>query len=124
MQIRRTMRVFAAAALVLALGACARGGAPVSQAPADSSATERTPGGSPFVENGPIQAGGEEHGDATQVSSLITGQAGGGERFVVGFARADGMPANALGQVSIEFRRDQRVIRIHLPPEVVSTGIT
>src|SRR6185503_12140627 len=78
----------------------------------------------PFMEKGTVVAQGHEHGDATQVSSLIAAKAGSGERFLVGFARADGFPATTIGKVTVDFLREQRVIRIHLPIEVVSTGIT
>jgi Immunoglobulin-like domain of bacterial spore germination len=115
--------------LLLGLGACARGGSapPVTGNPTpDSSMVFQASHDSsePFLEKGTVVAQGHEHGDATQVSSLIAAPMEGGERFIVGFARADGFPATTIGKVTVEFRREQRVIRIRLPVEVVSTGVT
>ena len=115
--------------LALGLGSCTRRGAapPVTGNPTpDSTLAIQVAHDStePYMEQGTVVAQGHEHGDATQISSLIAAPMDGGERFIVGFARADGFPATTIGKITIEFRRELRVIRIHLPAEVVSTGIT
>ncbi|HYM82363.1 MAG TPA: Gmad2 immunoglobulin-like domain-containing protein [Candidatus Limnocylindria bacterium] len=112
------------------LGGCAPKGERTSPS-ATSQPTSDSPfhptlaaGGESFVDSGRVVVAGRDAGDAVQVSSLIAASHAGGERLVIGFSRADGFPASTLGEVTVEFLRQTRVIRVHLPAEVVSTAIT
>jgi hypothetical protein len=132
----RGSAVVAAGLALLAWGGCGRPGGPGSGGgPASDSLLADAPSaaaaaGASFLESGVLTTQSQDGGDATQVASLIAAPmspaAGNpaGERFLIGFARADGFPASTLSRVRVEFLRDLRVIRVYLPPDVVSTAIT
>ena len=124
----RLGRAVVALAVALLAGGCARSGSPPvtgNPTPDSSLAIHVSQGsGESFLEEGAVVAQGHEHGDATAVSSLTAAPMAGGERFIVGFARADGFPATAIGKITVDFRREERVVRIRLPAEIVSTGTT
>lgn len=120
-------RLIAAACLLLA-GGCAEskspsrttaGGAPAADAPTPMKTGEF----GEFAEDGPLGVVGSRAGDATQVSSLVVGSSGQGEQFVIGFSKADGLPAAAVGPSLVEFLRPLGLVRIRLPKDVVTTAI-
>jgi len=115
-------RVLVAAALLS--GGCGSRSRPASEVAARDTTTRSAPAPGPFLESGALLDTGAGAGDATQVSSLVAASAPGGDRFVVGLSRADGFPATRVGGVAVEFLRDQRVVRIRLPKEVLATAIT
>ncbi len=100
---------------MLALGGCrAEGGAPGHKGEEQAV----------YVEHGPLAIGStSDSTDATQVASLIMAPFEGGERVVIGLARDDGFSAERAGQVSAEFLRPLRVLRVWLPPAIRSAAI-
>lgn len=122
------LRILAAAAslAVVLLTGCAqppRSGAtgePARLVPADSALRSATPS----REDGFLGVLGDLTGDASRVASLVAATAAGRDRFVVGFARADGLPAERIGPVRVEILRELGLVRLHLPAQVTGAALT
>jgi hypothetical protein len=125
---RREWRGGVVWAVFLLVTGCARGPQQSASSSADTTiaGAPSTPATAPTAaqENGVLAASVGGVGDAAQIASLVGATITGGERFVVGFARADGLPAARLGPARVEFLRELRVIRIHLPASIGSTALT
>ena len=91
-----------------------------SLASADTTVPHVTPAA--FVGDGPVDSHGGGVGDATRVTSLVAASDS-VVRFVVGFGGTNGLPAHRLGPTRVEMLRGQRLVRIHLPPEVGDAAI-
>ena len=119
---RLALALAALAVVGIACGPRSQGTGAVGTAHDSTSNPAPTPG--PFLESGALLAAGGGGSDAVQISSLVAASAPEGDRFVVGFSRADGLPASHVGPFSVEFLRELRVVRIRLPKEILSTAIT
>lgn len=114
----------AAALLVGACGGPDRSGSS-STATGDDAPRAVAPAAGDFAERGPLPTVGDpQGGDATQIASLLVAPVEGDERLVIGFARADGLPADRVGPVRAEFLRDHGIVRLTMPLQVVAAAIT
>lgn len=77
-----------------------------------------------YLAHGTIATFGDTAGEARSLAAIVFANAGGGQRVVLTFADAEGLPANTVGPGRVEIRRDLGVVRVWLPKEVDAGAMT
>lgn len=102
----------AALAVAFAVAGCSRpevaGGGDRTAAVADTA----------FGSYGAVGAFGDTAGEARSLAAIVFAHTGEGQRVVLTFADAAGLPANTVGPGRVELLRELGVVRVWLPPEV------
>ncbi len=76
-----------------------------------------------FATSGLVAAVGEDVGDAATITEIRWDDSATCERLTFAFASDSGAPAGSLGQVAVSILPSSGVVRIILPPEVVTTAV-
>jgi hypothetical protein len=116
--------VAARAAVAVLVAAIAAAGCASSPGSEDHDRRPAAVADTAYLAHGTIGTFGDTAGEARSLAAIVMANAGGGQRVVLTFADAGGLPANTVGPGRVQLLRDLGVVRVWLPAEVDAGAMT